>query len=275
MENKKVLTIQDISCYGSCSTTVALPVLSAFGIETAILPSAILSTHTSGFKNFTVLDLTDEMPKIINHWIDEGIKFDAIYTGYIGDIRQFDYILECKERLLNDNGLFIVDPAMADNGKLYPALNQDIVEGMKKIVSIADYILPNITEACFLTNTEYKEEQDDMFINELLAELYRMGAKNVILTGVMDDPYSIGATSYDGMQKTTVIKEKVEQSYHGTGDIFSSIVVANILNGVDIKTNLDIATDFIIDSIYNTMDDPYHSYGVKYEPILKKYVNKV
>ncbi len=274
MENKKVLTIQDISCYGSCSTTVALPVLSAFGIETAILPSAILSTHTSGFKNFTVLDLTEEMPKIINHWIDEGIKFDAIYTGYIGDIRQFDYILECKERLLNDNGLFIVDPAMADNGKLYPALNQDIVEGMKKIVSVADYILPNITEACFLTNTEYKEEQDDMFINELLAELYRMGAKNVILTGVMDDPYSIGATSYDGMQKTTVIKEKVEQSYHGTGDIFSSIVVANILNGVDIKTNLDIATDFIIDSIYNTMDDPYHSYGVKYEPILKKYVNK-
>ena len=274
MENKKVLTIQDISCYGSCSTTVALPVLSAFGIETAILPSAILSTHTLGFKNFTVLDLTDEMPKIINHWIEEGIKFDAIYTGYIGDIRQFDYILECKERLLNDNGLFIVDPAMADNGKLYPALNQDIVEGMKKIVSVADYIIPNITEACFLTNTEYKEEQDDMFINELLAELYRMGAKHVILTGVMDDPYSIGATSYDGMQKTTVIKEKVEQSYHGTGDIFSSIVVANILNGVDIKTNLDIATDFIIDSIYNTMDDPYHSYGVKYEPILKKYVNK-
>ena len=268
MENKKVLTIQDISCYGSCSTTVALPVLSAFGIETAILPSAILSTHTSGFKNFTVLDLTEEMPKIINHWIDEGIKFDAIYTGYIGDIRQFDYILECKERLLNDNGLFIVDPAMADNGKLYPALNQDIVEGMKKIVSVADYIIPNITEACFLTNTSYKEEQDDMFINELIAELYRMGAKHVILTGVMDDPYSIGATSYDGMQKTTVIKEKVEQSYHGTGDIFSSIVVANILNGVDIKTNLDIATDFIIDSIYNTMDDP------KYEPILKKYVNK-
>ena len=275
MENKKVLTIQDISCYGSCSTTVALPVLSAFGVETAILPSAILSTHTAGFKNFTVLDLTEEMPKIINHWINEGIKFDAIYTGYIGDVRQFDYILECKERLLNDGGLFIVDPAMADDGKLYPALNQDIVEGMKKIVSVADYILPNITEACFLTNTEYKEEQDDMFINELIAELYRMGAKHVILTGVMDDPYSIGAVSYDGMQKTTVLKEKVEQSYHGTGDIFSSIVVANIVNGVDIKTNLDIATDFIIDSIYNTMDDPYHSYGVKYEPLLKKYSNKV
>ena len=275
MENKKVLTIQDISCYGGCSTTVALPILSAFGIETAILPSAILSTYTAGFKNFTVLDLTDEMPKIINHWIEEGIKFDAIYTGYIGDVRQFDYILECKDKLLNEGGLFIVDPAMADNGKLYPALNDDIVEGMKRIVSQADYILPNITEACFLTGDKYQEEQDDYFVNELIADLYRMGAKHVILTGVSDGPDSLGAVSYDGLTKTTILKEWVEKSYHGTGDIFSSIVVANILNGVDIKTNLDMATDFIIDSIYNTIDDDNHPYGVKYEPILKKYVNKI
>ena len=275
MKNKKVLTIQDISCYGSCSTTVALPILSAFGIETVILPSAILSTHTSGFKDFTVLDLTSEMPKIINHWINEGIKFDAIYTGYIGDVRQFDYILECKDKLLNEGGLFIVDPAMADNGKLYPALNDDIVEGMKKIVSVADYILPNITEACFLTGNKYQSDQDDLFINYLISDLYRLGAKNVILTGVSDGPDSLGAVSYDGLQKITVLKEWVEKSYHGTGDIFSSVVVAGILNGIDIKTTLDIATDFIVDSIYNTMDDENHSYGVKYEPILKKYVNKI
>ena len=275
MDNKKVLTIQDISCYGSCSTTVALPILSAFGIETVILPSAILSTHTSGFKDFTVLDLTDEMPKIINHWINEGIKFDAIYTGYIGDVRQFDYILECKDKLLNEGGLFIVDPAMADNGKLYPALNDDIVSGMKRIVSVADYILPNITEACFLTNNKYQSDQDDLFINYLISDLYRLGAKNIILTGVSDDPESLGAVAYDGMQKITVLKEWVEKSYHGTGDIFSSLVVAGIMNGLDIKTNLDIATDFIVDSIYNTMDDPNHDYAVKYEPILKKYVNKM
>ena len=205
MNNKKVLTIQDISCYGSCSTTVALPILSAFGIETVILPSAILSTHTAGFKDFTVLDLTNEMPKIINHWINEGIKFDAIYTGYIGDVRQFDYILECKEKLLKEDGLFIVDPAMADNGKLYPALNDEIVSGMKRIVSIADYILPNITEACFLTGNKYQSDQDDLFINYLISDLYRLGAKNVILTGVSDDPESLGAVSYDGMQKITVL----------------------------------------------------------------------
>ena len=132
----KVLTIQDISCYGQCSLTVALPILSSYGIETVILPSAVLSTHTSGFKDFTVLDLTDEMPKIINHWISEGIKFDAIYTGYIGDVRQFDYILKCKDQLLNEKGLFIVDPAMADHGKMYPALSVETIEGMKKILGV-------------------------------------------------------------------------------------------------------------------------------------------
>lgn len=271
---KKVLTIQDISCYGGCSTTVALPILSALGIETAILPSAILSTHTAGFKDFTFLDLTDEMPKIIEHWKREGIKFDCIYTGYIGNPKQFDYIIDCKENLLKEDGLFIVDPAMADNGKLYPGLTDEIVEGMKKIVGIADYILPNITEASFLTNTKYQEEHDDYYINGLLVDLYRLGARHVILTGYQDDPESLGAIAYDGFTKTTILKEKIDKMYHGTGDIFSSIVIANILNGVDIKTNLDLATDFIIDAINNTIGDEDHNYGTKYEEILKKYKEK-
>ena len=149
--SKKIVTVQDISCYGQCSITVALPVLSAFGVETAILPSAILSTHTGGFTGFTVHDLTEEMPGIVNHWIREGIKFDAIYTGYIGDTRQFDIINDARKTLLNDRGLLIVDPAMADWGKLYSALDETIVEGMKKIVRTADVILPNLTEAAFLT----------------------------------------------------------------------------------------------------------------------------
>ena len=124
----KIVSLQDISCYGQCSLTVSLPVLSAYGIETAILPSGILSTHTGGFKNFTVHDLTDEMPKIINHWIEEGIKFDAIYTGYIGDARQFEMVQDMKKKLLAEGGKLIVDPAMADHGKLYPALSEDIID---------------------------------------------------------------------------------------------------------------------------------------------------
>ena len=269
----KVLSVQDISCYGQCSLTVALPVLSSYGIETVILPSAILSTHTSGFKNFTVLDLTDEMPRIINHWIDENIKVDAIYTGYIGDVRQFEYILKCKESMLNDNGLFIVDPAMADHGKLYPALNEDIVSGMKQICCVADYIIPNITEASLLTNNEYKEKYDEDYINKLLKDLYALGAKNVILTGVSYEEGKIGAVYYNGTETISYFSNKIVKSYHGTGDIFSSVIVANIVNKVDIKENLKEAVEFIIECILNTINDDNHGYGVKFEEVLAKKKN--
>lgn len=265
--SKKILSIQDISCYGQCSLTVALPILSHYGVETVILPSAILSTHTSGFKDFTVLDLTDEMPKIINHWINEGIQFDAIYTGYIGDIRQFDYILLCKEKLLKKDGLFIVDPAMADHGKLYPALNENIIEGMKKICSVADYIIPNITEACFLCNIPYSL---DIKTDLLLKELYKLGAKNVILTGLSSTDTNIGAAHYDGDKITTYLTTKIEKSYHGTGDIFSSIIVANILNENSIYETLKDACEFIVKSIKKTIEDKSHFYGVKFEDVLKE-----
>ena len=261
--SKKLLTIQDISCYGQCSITAALPTLSAYGVETAILPSAILSTYTSGFTNYTFLDLTDEMPKIINHWISEGIKFDCIYTGYIGNSKQFDYILKCKEKLLKDDGLFIVDPAMADHGKMYKGLGEDILLGMKRICSVADYILPNITEACFLTGNDYENHNDEV----LLKDLYKLGAKNVILTGVEEDK-RIGASSYDGKNIVTVLKEKQPRSYHGTGDLFSSIVIANILNGANMKDTLEAACNFVIDSIKATDGDDNHKYGVKFEDVL-------
>lgn len=266
--SKKVVTIQDISCYGQCSITVALPILSAYGVEAAILPSAILSTHTGGFKGFSVHDLTLEMPKIIKHWVNEKITFDAVYTGYIGDSRQFDYVLECKDKLLNTNGLFIVDPAMADHGVLYTGLNQAIVDGMKRICSVADYVLPNITEACLLTNTEYKEVYDEDYINNLLHKVKALGCKNVILTGVCKNNL-LGASFYNGDEVITIYQEKQTTSFHGTGDIFSSVIVANILNNVPIKDNLEDATKFIVKCIEATIDDPNHRYGVKFEDVLK------
>ena len=264
----KILTVQDISCYGQCSTTVALPVLSSYGHETVILPSAILSTHTGGFTGFTVLDLTEEMPKIINHWQKENIKFDALYTGYIGDSRQFDYILDIKDKMMNKNGLFFVDPAMADHGKMYYGLGEDIVEGMRRMCRCADYILPNITEACFLTNTKYQEKQDDKFINELLEKLYQLGAKNVILTGC-EEGNMLGAIAYNGKDKVKVMKERQYPSYHGTGDIFSSVIIGNILNNKSLYETLDDATSFIVDSIIATKQDKEHGYGVKFEEVLK------
>ena len=265
----KILTVQDISCYGQCSITVALPVLSAYGHETAILPSAILSTHTGGFTGFTVHDLTDEMPKIINHWKNENIKYDALYTGYIGDARQFDYILDCKNNLLNENGLFFVDPAMADHGKMYYGLGEDIVCGMRKICSKADYILPNITEACFLAGIPYQENQTEEFINTLLQKLYDLGAKNVILTGYEKDGL-LGAISFDGKKKVEYLRDKLTPSYHGTGDVFSSVVIGNLLNNKTIRQALKDATGFIAKCIKETRLDPNHSYGVKFENVLKK-----
>ena len=154
---KKILTIQDISCVGQCSLTVALPILSACGLETCVLPSAVLSTHTAGFTGFTFRDLTDDMPAIRQHWMQEGIRFDAIYTGYLGSTKQISYVADIFDTTADENCIKVVDPAMADNGKLYPGFHAAFVEAMKKLCGKADILLPNITEACFLTDTPYQQ----------------------------------------------------------------------------------------------------------------------
>ncbi len=267
---KKIVSVQDISCYGQCSLTVALPVLSSYGIETAILPSAILSTHTGGFKGFTCLDLTDEMPAILEHWKSEGIHFDAIYTGYIGDVRQFDIIEEARKDILNPGGLLIVDPAMADFGKLYPALNQDIVSGMRQIVRHADIILPNLTEAAFLLDIPYREKCDRQEAMEMLEQLCDMGPDLSILTGVSFEEGQLGVIA---LRKSTgeyceYFTGRVDKDYHGTGDIFTSVVIANLLNGTDLLTALEDACEFVVKCIKNTIPDDSHEYGVRFEEIL-------
>ena len=180
----RILTVQDISCVGQCSLTVALPIISACGIETCVLPSAVLSTHTAGFKGYTFRDLTDDMPAIQNHWIKEGIKFDAIYTGYLGSRQQIDYVKEMFASLGKDDCKKIVDPAMADNGRLYPGFDMEFVQSMKGMCGTADYVVPNLTEACFLTDTEYKEEYNKEYIDEIVKKLFLLGCKNIVFTGV-------------------------------------------------------------------------------------------
>lgn len=266
---KKIVSVQDISCYGQCSLTVALPILSAYGIETAILPSAILSTHTGGFTDFTVLDLTEEMPGIVNHWSKEGIRFDAIYTGYIGDTRQFALIKNMRS-LLNEGGQLIVDPAMADHGKLYPALNADIVEGMRSIVREADIILPNLTEAAFLLDEPWKESYTKEEIEDMLRKLAAMGPEIVILTGVSYEAGKIGAVAYYKKDGHTVayFTDLMERSYHGTGDVFSSVAIADIVNGKSMEETLKDACEFVVKAIRNTLPDESHGYGVKFESVL-------
>lgn len=275
MPYAKILTIQDISCVGQCSLTVALPILSACGLETAILPSAVLSTHTAGFSGFTCRDLTDDIPAIAAHWLKEKITFDAIYTGYLGSTHQIDLVLDIIRKLLKKDAPVIVDPAMADYGKLYPAFDTDYVETMKKLASTADFILPNITEACFLTGIEYREHYDRDYIDALAKALLKGGAKNVILTGVGHAPDKTGVVVVENGMTSYYEHRKIAKGCHGTGDVYASAFVGALLQGKSAFDAAKIAADYTVACIEHTQGDDAHWYGVKFEPLLSRLIQAV
>ncbi len=268
----KVLTIQDISCVGQCSLTVALPILSACGVETAILPSAVLSTHTGGFSGFTFRDLTEDLPGILAHWQKEAIAFDAIYTGYLGSLRQIDLVKAFFEGVAAPGCLKIVDPAMADNGKLYGAFDMDYVNAMKTLCAEADYILPNITESCFLTGMEYKTDYDRAYIDALLSKLTALGCKNVILTGVSYREGKTGIVVYENGEYRYYEHEKLSNSCHGTGDIYASAFVGALIRGKSAFEAAKIAADYTVACIACTAEIPGHWYGAAFEPVLGKLI---
>lgn len=272
MAYKKILTIQDISCVGQCSLTVALPILSACGIETCILPSSVLSTHTAGFSGYTFRDLTDDMPTIKDHWVKEGIKFSAVYTGYLGSTKQIEYVTDIFSATLEENGLKIVDPAMADNGKLYPGFDMEFVQAMKSLCGKADYILPNITEACFLTDTEYKEEYDREYIDTLLAKLSALGCKNIIFTGISYEQGKTGVVIYENGVYSYYEHAKLPNSCHGTGDIYASAFVGALARGKTAYDAAKIAADYTVECIKATAEEENHWYGAKFEPVLSKLI---
>ena len=268
MSYPRILTVQDISCVGQCSLTVALPVISACGVEACPIPSAVLSTHTAGFKNFTFRDLTDDMPLIKEHWISENIKFDALYTGYLGSARQIEYVKDILASVIKTGGLAVIDPAMADNGKLYLGFDDAFVEEMKKLCAKADYLIPNITEAALLTGMEYKTEYDKAYIDQLLTALTDMGCKNVILTGVSYTPTTTGVVIYENNKYSYYEHEKIERGCHGTGDIYASAFIGALMRGKSAYDAAKIAADFTLLCIKETLKEPEHWYGVKFEPVL-------
>jgi len=268
MSYKRVLTIQDISCVGQCSLTVALPILSACGMETAILPTAILSTHTGGFSGYTVRDLSEDIPAIKNHWQKENIKFDAIYTGYLGKTEETDYVKDILENLGKEECLRVVDPAMADNGKLYYGFDSEYVNGMKKLCAVADVLLPNITEAAFLTGIEYKESYTKEYVTELCEKLCQMGAKTVVLTGVSYKAETTGIVVYKDGKYDYYEHKKLAQGKHGTGDVYASAFVGAVLNDKEYIEAAKIAADYTVKCMENTEGDESHWYGVKFETAL-------
>ena len=272
MSYKRILTIQDISCVGQCSLTVALPILSACGVETAILPSAVLSNHTGGFSGWTFADLTEEMPKIREQWEKEKLGFSAVYTGYLGSAKQIDYVLDIVKSRLENGGKFICDPVIGDNGKLYAGFDGKFVEAMKKLAFKADIILPNITEAALLTGMDYRESYDVDYINEIFAKLTENGAKTVVLTGVSYNEKSTGVAIYENGGYTYYEHKKIAGGCHGTGDIFASAFTGALVNDKSAVEAAKIAADFTLSCIENTIDDKSHWYGVKFEPMLGKLI---
>lgn len=269
--DRKVLTVQDISCFGQCSLTVALPIISACGIETAILPSAVLSTHTGGFEGYTFRDLTEDIPHIIAHWEKEHIAFDAIYTGYLGSAEQIGLVKEAFSRVAAPGCIRIVDPAMADAGRLYPGFDAAFAEKMASLAGCADIVLPNITEAAFLTGSPYLAAgYDETYILSLMKGLIGLGAGAVVLTGVSyrEDKLGVAVLRKGEERPAYYFHEKLPQNSHGTGDIFASAFTGARMRGNDLLSAARIAADFTLAGMKATVGDPTHRYGTKFEKAL-------
>ncbi len=274
---KRILTIQDISCFGKCSLTVALPILSAMGIETVILPTAVLSTHTL-FRGFTCKDLSDQLVPITSHWKEEGITFDAIYTGYLGTEEEIDTVIGIIETFRNENTLVIVDPAMGDNGRLYAAFDEHYARKNADLCAVADIADPNITEAAFLTGLPYRETYTEEYIRELLLALAGTGTKMPIVTGVSLEEGKTGAMGYDAEKKEFFHyqNDRVPAVYHGTGDIFSSVLAGAFVRGKDRTEALKTAADYTALTIAETLKNPGNPwYGVDFEKTIPELVKMV
>ena len=274
---KRIVTRQDISCVGKCSLTVTLPIISAMGIETAAIPTAVLSTHTA-FKNFTYRDLTGDLPKIAKHWKQEKFNFDGIYTGYLGSIEQIDILKEFFKQFKTPDNFIFIDPVMADNGKLYAGFDANFVKEMKKLCKMADIIVPNLTEASYMLEKEYKEIYSEQEIKDILIELSNLGPKYVVLTGVSFKDNKLGVMSYNKETNEffTYFKEKIPAKYHGTGDIFASTLVGAITNNNTLEEGLKIAVDYVWETINDTYKtNKKDAYGVNFETKIPYLINRI
>ena len=280
---KRLLTIQDLSCVGQCSTTVALPLVSACGVECAVLPPAMLSNHTAaGFKGWSFCDLTSELPKVESKWVEQGIAFDAFYTGYVCE-SHIDPILSIMRTCANPGAIRIVDPAMADNGVLYRGFASDFPSKMARLCKDADYLLPNLTEAAFLTGEDPsffgavngagvpRPQRED--IERLISKLHGLGVKTVVLTGVSFDEAHLGIAVSDGESVGYDFNLRNPRNSHGTGDVFASVFAGAILRGKAPLEAAALAADIVCAAIDAT--DPAHWYGVSFEKVIPILVEKL
>ncbi len=252
---KRVAAIHDISGFGKCSLTVALPVISAAGIEVSVIPTAVLSTHTGGFTGFTYRDLTEDILPVVNHWCALGLNFDAVYTGFLGSFEQIDIMKQVFGCLRGEETLIMVDPVMADNGALYKVFPENFPDGMRELCACADIIVPNMTEAALLIGQAYSEgPYTQASIESMLKKLAGLGPRLVVLTGVCFDDKQLGAAVYDSATDAVdyAFSRRIEGCYHGTGDVFASVLLSAVLRGFSLAESAQIAVDFTAQSIERT-----------------------
>ena len=267
MENGKLLTMQDLSCVGQCSLTVALPILSAYGVETCVLPTAVLSNHTM-FKSWSYFDLTAEIENIFSEWKKNGFKFDGFLLGYLGKKELMDIAEKCFDEFAAKGSKIIIDPVFGDNGKLYGGFDIEYVKALTKLLKRTDVILPNMTEASYITGLEYKEVYDKAYVEQMVQALTKICNGTVIITGIELDG-KIGEVIFDNGKYQYVLLEKLPEKYHGTGDIFSSVFTAEYMSGKSLSGCCRKAGEFVADCIKAT-DKNTHFYGVKFEQILNR-----
>ncbi len=281
MSNQKtVAAIHDISGMGKCSLTAAIPVLSAAGVSVSVMPTAVLSTQTGGLNNYTYRDLTDDMRPIMAHWQKIGVRFDAVYSGFLGSAAQVDIVCDFVKMFRHNKTLFLCDPAMADNGRLYDTFNSCFIEKMKKLCANADIIVPNFTEAVFLLDREYlPPPYTKAYTDDLLRSLAKQfNSKYVVLTGVDFDGLTVGAGAYDAENDiiTYSLSERIDGMFHSTGDLFASSLLGGILNGFSINEAAQKAINFTVNAIKETVKIGGDSrFGLAFERCLPMYMKSL
>ena len=265
MAYRRILTIQDISCVGQCSMTVAMPILCACGHETCILPTSLLSTHTGGFGKPEFIHLDNGLDGFWQHWKAQGITFDAILVGYLGSVAAVKMVQRLLHELLSPDGISIVDPAMADHGRIYSGFDEAYANAMMALCQQADVILPNITEAAMMASLPYRASPDKDYIHALLK---RLNHKCVILTGTAFREGETGIAMKEAGQISYYFHPRLEGSYHGTGDMFAAAFTGALMQGKTKLESVKIAADFVCKAIENTQKHPAHWYGVKFETAL-------
>lgn len=265
MAYKRILTIQDISCVGQCSMTVALPILSACGHETCILPTALLSTHTGGFGKPAVVHFDDALDAMWRHWKQNDIRFDAILVGYLGSLKAIETAERIIAEMLAPGGVAIVDPAMADHGRLYSGFDEAYAKAMAALCRKADILIPNITEAAMLSGQPYREDLSEEYVDRLLDAL---GHERVVLTGVGYKCGQTGVLIREGEHQRYYSHPRIGKSYHGTGDIFAACFTGALMQEKTLYDAARIAADLTCKCIENTHKAPAHWYGVKFETVL-------